>query len=607
MRVFIKDLKEDFDTSIRYINLLKKTAKDYRVLVLISALLHTFTPLINIVGPRFIIDELLGNRNAKNIFMYVAFIIVTNLILGLLTTKINNKLIIRNRMIKNEIELNTGEKIMGMSFENLEDPQVLDFQSRAFQPMENQQVLFRLNQGFVTLTNSLFILVSLFFLIISINYFVFIFICLTTLLLIVFQSKEQKTSYKFQNDSVSVNRVYMYYMFGLQDFSYGKDIRLYDMEPLITKRAHEFNNKAMGMLANMYSSIGKYKAVNEIITRLQVILVYSYMTYQVLVKGLGIGAFTMYITAINVFSNSFREFISALIEIRSMLRYIRTYFEFIDRAKNDEKKGGILIREIESIEFRDVWFKYPRAENYVLKDINVKIDKGETIAIVGDNGAGKTTFVKLLTGLYEPSKGKILINGVNLEKLDYKQYINQLGVVFQDYRLFSFSIKENIALKDSEHLVEERMSYALSVVQMEGKISALPKGLNTTLYRTFEESGVELSGGECQKIAIARAAYRVNSLMVLDEPTASLDPIAEHEIYQNLKQLSKNKSTVFISHRMSSCLFCDNIILFDYGQIKEIGTHSILMRKKGLYYKMFNAQAQFYNTNNSTIKQVIIK
>uniref|UniRef100_UPI0030795D70 ABC transporter ATP-binding protein n=1 Tax=Zhenhengia sp. TaxID=2944208 RepID=UPI0030795D70 len=243
-------------------------------------------------------------------------------------------------------------------------------------------------------------------------------------------------------------------------------------------------------------------------------------------------------------------------------------------------------------EFKNVWFKYPQAEDYTLKDVSLTLNSREKMSIVGQNGAGKTTFIKLLCRLYEPEKGEILINGVNVKEYAFDEYTKLLSVVFQDYKLFSFTIKENMSFNQACN--EEELEIALQKSGVRDKVASLDKGVETSLYKNFDKEGTELSGGEMQKLAIARAIYKNAPIVVLDEPTAALDPYAEYEIYAKFNELVKNKTAIYISHRLSSCRFCDKIAVFDKGRLIEQGTHTELKEQDGKYAQMWKAQAQYY-------------
>lgn len=243
-------------------------------------------------------------------------------------------------------------------------------------------------------------------------------------------------------------------------------------------------------------------------------------------------------------------------------------------------------------EFKHVWFKYPNSEEYVLKDINLKWRIGEKMALVGRNGSGKSTLIKLLCRLYDATKGEITLNGIDIRKYSYDDYMQLFSVVFQDSKLFSYSLAENVAADtdfDSE-LVENCIRKA----GLSELLDKMPDGINTYLYKDFNENGVEISGGEAQKLCLARAIYKGSPFIVLDEPTAALDPISEYDIYTKFNSIVGTRTAIYISHRLSSCRFCDDITVLDNGHIIERGSHEKLIAKGGIYTAMWAAQAEYY-------------
>lgn len=252
--------------------------------------------------------------------------------------------------------------------------------------------------------------------------------------------------------------------------------------------------------------------------------------------------------------------------------------------------GGQVLLNGEDI--RDVSFRYPNTETWALRHVNMKFQVGSRLAVVGENGSGKTTFIKLLYRLYDPTQGEILLNGIDIRKYSYRQYIDLFSVVFQDFQLLAFPLGQNVAAA-----VEVDKGRAASCLEMAGfgkRLAALPQGLETPLYKEFDESGVQVSGGEAQKIALARALYKDAPFVVLDEPTAALDPVAEMEVYENFDKIVGDKTAVYISHRLSSCRFCDDIAVFDHGHIVQQGSHDALVEAPGKYQELWHAQAQYY-------------
>lgn len=246
-----------------------------------------------------------------------------------------------------------------------------------------------------------------------------------------------------------------------------------------------------------------------------------------------------------------------------------------------------------SIEFRNVSFKYPESETYALKNFSIKLENGEKLAVVGRNGSGKTTFIKLLCRLYDPQEGEILLNGVNIREYDDAAYRQLFSVVFQDFSMFSFPLAQNVSVADTYE--EARVWACLEEAGIADDVRGMEQQLDTYLYKDVEETGVEISGGEAQKLALARALYKNAPFIVLDEPTAALDPIAEYEIYSKFNRLVGDKTAIYISHRLSSCRFCKHIAVFQQGELVQLGTHEELIRDpSSAYYELWNAQAQYY-------------
>ena len=276
--------------------------------------------------------------------------------------------------------------------------------------------------------------------------------------------------------------------------------------------------------------------------------------------------------------------------------HLKKLYDYLD-IPNHMYQGSLTVEKREDneyyIEFRNVSFKYPRTENYVLRNVNLKFKIGEKLAVVGMNGSGKTTFIKLLCRLYDPTEGEILLNNVDIRKYDYKEYMSIFSVVFQDFKLFSFGLGQNVSA--SFHYNEELAKKCLEKAGFYGRLQSMKKGLETSIYKDLDEEGVEISGGEAQKIALARALYKNAPFIILDEPTAALDPIAEYEVYSKFNEIVQDKTAIYISHRLSSCRFCDVIAVFDGGQIVQRGVHDRLLQDThGKYYELWNAQTQYY-------------
>lgn len=310
----------------------------------------------------------------------------------------------------------------------------------------------------------------------------------------------------------------------------------------------------------------------------------------------GVGAVTQYVGALTKLFFGISMLMEAVANMQSNAEFLETNYEFLD-IPNKMYQGSLTTekrsdRQYE-VEFKDVSFRYPGSDDWALRHVNLKFRVGQRLAVVGENGSGKTTFIKLLCRLYDPQEGEILLNGINIRKYRYDDYMKLFSVVFQDFWLLPETLGENVA--GAAEYDRARARECLKEAGFEERLSRMPKGLDTCLYKTFDKDGVEVSGGEAQKIAIARALYHDKPFIVLDEPTAALDPIAEAEIYSKFNEIAGDKTAVYISHRLSSCKFCDEIAVFDHGEVVQKGAHEALLQDEaGKYYALWNAQAQYY-------------
>lgn len=300
------------------------------------------------------------------------------------------------------------------------------------------------------------------------------------------------------------------------------------------------------------------------------------------------------LSASSNFCMAFDDLINNSVLVKQYTGYLDYYFEFeeLESQRKNEGKGIQTSREY-TVDFVHVSFKYPGTDKQVLKDITLRIHPHEKLAVVGMNSAGKTTMIKLLLRLYEPTAGEILLNGTNIQDYSYEEYIQLLAVVFQDFKMFAIPLCENIAFSGDYN--EQKIMKAIEDVGMQSAVEQLPDKIHALIYKIFDDKGIEFSGGQYQKLAIARAIYKGSPIMILDEPTAALDPQSEFEIYSNFNSLVGNRTTIYISHRLSSCKFCEKIAVLDCGALLEYGSHSELMSmENGKYRELFEAQARYY-------------
>lgn len=407
--------------------------------------------------------------------------------------------------------------------------------------------------------------------------------------------KDNKYSYDIMMKNIDGNRKLGYFYQIIGNYKYGKDIRIFGMKDMIYET----------MTCDKYSVESNWRGYSNFSSRIMALpvlgnkilsfIVYMYVGIKAYYGLITVGNVVMYVGAITLISTGITAILERYAKMHLYNNYLENYFVFLN-LKTEKQYGIVDYLDFDNIEieFKDIDFTYPNQKEKALNNINLKINTHEKLAIVGLNGAGKTTLIKLLCRLYEPSKGEILINGIKLT--DYsKEVMDKLySVVFQDYKLFSYSIKDNVASKQNGNV--ELVNETIEKSGMKQRVEKMEKGIETLIYQRNNKEGVEISGGEAQKLSIARALYKSSPIVILDEPTAELDPKSEAEVYEKFQHLVEDKTTVFISHRMSSCKFCDRIIVMDNGEIVEHGDHVNLVNGDGLYKKMWTAQAKYYHS-----------
>ncbi len=391
------------------------------------------------------------------------------------------------------------------------------------------------------------------------------------------------------------NRIINYYIPYLFRYSAGKDIKLYQLDRPIRREFAAMNHEFVQLMTRFRRLLARNNALVTGVNTAVTIVIYSYVALKALFGAYGPGSIVQYAGSLLQLSAGFSSLIEQLTLLSANAEALRLFFEFLDRP-NHAYQGTLPVEKRDDneyeFEFHSVSFRYPGSEEYALREVSLKFRVGQRLAVVGRNGSGKTTLVKLLCRLYDPTEGEITLNGIDIRKYDYDEYLGLFSVVFQDFDLFSFSLGQNVA--SSARYDRERAADCLQKAGFGERLSELPRGLDTCLYRDFEPDGIELSGGEAQKVALARALYREAPFLVLDEPTAALDPEAEAEVYRDFGRIAGDRTALYISHRLSSCRFCDEIAVFDGGRLVERGSHAQLLAGGGIYAALWHAQAQYY-------------
>lgn len=556
--------------------------------------------MIDVIMPKFIIDEAAavigggGSEHIKKAALYIVLFVGLYMIFNASSNIINQFTSVTKEWFDEYIDVQIGDHAMAMDFENTEDPEALDTLQKAKEGMDwySGGVCGILNQlMFIIQQAALFCGVSV---VILLTCPLLLPVQIISLIIIsIFNAKNNEVRKQSFLRLAKSNRVFGYVLYELADFRLGKDIRLYESADMMCGKAEHFSDIQSKEWINTDTKTCKNSWVMDIVNSFRDGISYFYIGYLALTKTISIGDFSMCVSGSSTFYWSLHRIITGVQDISKRCDYAHKYIEFMEYPAA-MVKGDKSVKDGEHvIEFVNVGFKYPRSENYVLKNINLKIASGEHLSIVGLNGAGKTTFIKLLCRLYDVTEGEILIDGVNIKEYSEEEYRRLFAVVFQDFQLFAFSLRENIALNSEAD--DDRINEVLKQSGLYDDAQKLEHGLDTTLFKSFDEKGTELSGGQKQKTAISRALYKNAPIVILDEPTAALDPVAEYDIYRQFNTLVGGKTAIYISHRLSSCKFCDKIAVFAEETIKEYGTHDELAEiPDGIYSEMFSAQAQYY-------------
>lgn len=572
-----------------------KRYKMYFIVRFLRLVVMTLMPFVNILVMPLIVDEMLTTRSAEKIFEYVVFILASEFALNLLNGILGNVLERYTVKFENYYKTVLSARIMELDFQLTEDKKALDQMELA----KNGMTWY--SGGLNGIVEPLFNMASALLTVVGVIVIVAtqapILILITASILVLsalINSKLNQIEQKQYAELSKINRVFGYLGWELTDFRYGKDIRLYGAKDMMVEKWDHYTDIMVG---NWETLANKQLPLNLLMTATDIIRdfgTYFYLGVLAITGRITIGVATQMFTAAGTFYSSMRNLVWNLQELTKRANYANEYVKFMDYPAAIQKGDKPIKEGPHKFEFKDVSFTYPGSDVEVLRNINLTLTPGEHLSVVGLNGAGKTTLVKLLCRLYDPTKGAILMDGVDIREYDYEEYMKVFAPVFQDFKLFAFTMKENILMDKSEDESLD-VSTVLERVGLAEKLSTLSNGADTVVYKHFDKDGIEPSGGEQQKLAIARALYKNAPVVILDEPTAALDPMAEYDIYRQFDTLVHEKTAIYISHRLSSCQFCDRIAVFSDKELKEYGTHAELVNKPGgVYAKMFAAQAQYY-------------
>lgn len=568
--------------------------KSYFFLTLLNAALNGAAPFISILFPAAIIDELMGAQRLDTLAWLVAAMVLLGLLAEAAKQVLSYFLNRANLRMETGFDRLIGDKAMTMDFAYTENAEVLTQMQKAKTGMSWYSGgiagitgnLSAILSGLLTLAGTLAILGSLSPWLILVLLAI---LALNTFLV----SRSQKLDARFRKELVGINRLFGYYFSLLKDFRFGKDLRLYGAQDMLMGRVDQYIQEDWEQENKRVKTGSRYEAATNGLNVLQQVVLYVTLGLSLLAGSLTVGQATALLNSANSFVDSLSAIIREVINLvrnADFMNECKIFLEYPAAAVSGSLPADPGVPHV--FEFRDVSFRYPGSESYALRHVSLTLEAGRRLSVVGRNGAGKTTFIKLLTRLYHPTEGQILLDGKDVWDYDEDTYRRLFSVVFQDFILLSYPLDVNLAGREDPP--EGPVVEALEKAGFGEKLATLPKGVHTTVYRYFDDDGCQFSGGEGQKIALARAIYKDAPVAILDEPTAALDPLAEYEIYTHFDSLIGGKTAVYISHRLSSCRFSERIAVFVDGRVAEYGAHDELVAKGGEYAAMWQAQAQYY-------------
>jgi ABC-type multidrug transport system fused ATPase/permease subunit len=561
-------------------------------------LITAVQPFIMIIFPKLIIDELTQLQRVPHLTLLLLLMFIISSVIGFFTPFLLHRgkteiMKVTFRYIHRLTAINLRTK-----YENTENPSFLNKMESARRSLHN------VNAGFQGTLNNLFAIggsvISFFgfFAILAVfNVYILLYLIVSVVISYLLALRMKKYEYSKNDEISSADRKSGYAYNVMSDFSYGKDIRIYNIAGIIGSLYQTSTVHKTGIIQDIQQRYFQLSLVDIVLALFREGIIYGYLIYLYLDHGLTIGNFLLYFATVSGFASWMQTVMNSIAHIRGQNMYIddlRNFLQMEPDSMPTNQENNLLPKRPYCIEFKHVSFKYANSDQYILQDISMVIEAEQKVAIVGHNGAGKTTLIKLLCRLYEPSAGEILLNGVNIRTIPIAIYNRLLATVFQDIKILAFTVEENVAVKEGIEIDDHKVIDCLDKVGLKEKVMSLSHGVRTPMLKFLDDRGVELSGGENQKLAFARALYKEGDMIMMDEPTAALDALAEQKIYTNFDRYVQGKTSLYISHRLSSTRFCDIILFLENGRLVEYGTHQELLDERGKYFKMFSIQACYY-------------
>lgn len=554
-------------------------------------------PFLTAALPGFVLTIITSNLEINKIIIYVLAYAILLLILNILMQHKQIRLMLNLLIYRINEGLNLYTKVIDTDYINVDTSEGKEKSEKALQAIYQSPHtgIQDYVQDFNTLMINILSLALYLSVVSTLNVWITIFLLSSSFISFRMISKNKKWYENNKDKWIKIEKKFSYLKSEAISLKNGKDIRLYKIQSWFV----DLFNNLLALRASWYFKEQRRYYLADLLERfinlVKNVIVYGYLLYKVN-NGLGIGMFTLYLSLIAGISTWTKGIVDTIgyLKINNIINNDYRSFLTMEEKNNYGEGLSMPIKKSHKIDFENVSFCYPGTDKLLFDNFNLTIQAGEKIALVGINGAGKTTLVKLLCGLYTPDSGRILLDGVDIKKYNIRDYYKQFTIVFQDVHTLALTIAENVACCDKKYIDYEKVEKCIELAGISEKVLSLPKGIHTNLLKELDEDGIVLSGGETQKLMLARALYKDSPVIILDEPTATLDPIAESEMYEKYNSLTNEKTSIFISHRLSSTRFCDRILFMRNGKILESGNHDELMNKNGEYANMYSIQATYY-------------
>lgn len=559
------------------------------------------TSLMGLILPKIVLDTLTIGHNLNTMLLQISITTVVFCVFSMLSEKVNIEISIHaNCFFSLHGFYELASKKLNIDYETFSSPQgkVASKKAQLASQGNIRQGIVSFFLSLVELTVSIFGLFSFIAILTTLNPWIIVFLLLSYGIdgLMALAIEKQKNNMVEQEAVIERKVQYIAHRVTLSE--YAKDIRIYSLADWLKAIRENLLDQELDLSRRKERLNFMQFLFEGFLIFIRDGLAYMYLIYQMINTDMSIGTFSVYFAAITGFGNWLYNIVTN-IDLLGMANYcVSNYRAFLEMPDKAKVKNGVCVSKVSkhvSFQLKNVSYHYPQSDHIILDNISMEINAGENLALVGINGAGKSTLVKLICGLIQPTSGEIYVNGINIKEIDREEYFQLFSVVFQDINILPISISENITFqKKLDYNSQYKLDTALKLSELASKIDELPNGINTRLLKQFNRDGIELSGGEMQKLLLARAMYKDAPVLILDEPTAALDPVAENRLYLKYHDLTFGKTSIYISHRLSSTRFCDRIVLLDNGKIVESGTHQELIALGGLYAKMFEASSKYY-------------